>query len=82
MKPPRGGRCSVCGEQLRTKRITYTQELDGQLYGFSGVPADVCRACGQQYLAPDTNQADFIVGKPEARFYPGQPFFLIPAGVI
>src|SRR5947207_12780339 len=47
-------RCAVCGAQLRKKRISYTQELDGKMYLVREVPAEVCDQCGEQYLTPET----------------------------
>lgn len=47
-------KCSVCKSQLKEKKITYTQELEGKVYVVSDVPALVCSQCGEQYLSPDT----------------------------
>ncbi len=47
-------KCSVCGAQLKEKKIAYTQELEGKVYVVSDVPAQVCPQCGEQYLSPDT----------------------------
>ena len=47
-------RCSICGACLQHKTITYTQTLDERMYIVTGVPADVCPRCGEQYLSPDT----------------------------
>lgn len=47
-------KCSVCKGNLIQKKITYTQELEGQVYVVSDVPALVCNICGEQYLSPDT----------------------------
>lgn len=47
-------KCSVCKAQLKEKKITYTQELEGKVYVVSEVPALVCPQCGEQYLSPDT----------------------------
>lgn len=50
-------RCSACGGALTETRISYTQELDGQLFVVRGVPALVCRGCDEEYLAPETVDA-------------------------
>lgn len=47
-------KCSVCKSNLKQKKITYTQELDGKVYVVGDVPALVCLQCGEQYLSPDT----------------------------
>jgi len=46
--------CSVCGAQTQERKITYTQDLEGQIYLVTDVPAQVCPQCGEQYLSPDT----------------------------
>lgn len=47
-------KCSVCKGNLKEKKITYTQELEGKVYVVSAVPALVCSQCGEQYLSPNT----------------------------
>ena len=47
-------KCSVCKSNLKHKKITYTQELEGKVYVVSDVPALVCSQCGETYLSPDT----------------------------
>ena len=47
-------KCSVCKGNLKNKKITYTQELEGKVYVVSDVPALVCDQCGEIYLSPDT----------------------------
>lgn len=46
-------KCSVCKSNLKQKKITYTQELEGKIYVISDVPALICVICGEQYLSPD-----------------------------
>ena len=46
-------RCAVCGGELERKRLTYTKEEGGHLVAIGGVPAEVCRACGEEYFAPE-----------------------------
>ena len=46
-------RCAVCGGELERKRVTYTKEEDGRLVAIGGVPAEVCRTCGEEYFAPE-----------------------------
>ncbi len=47
-------KCSVCKGNLKNKKLTYTQELEGKVYVVSDVPALVCSQCGETYLSPDT----------------------------
>lgn len=47
-------KCSVCKTNLKQKKITYAQELDGKVYVVNEVPALVCPQCGEQYLFPNT----------------------------
>ncbi len=47
-------KCSVCKGNLKNKKITYTQELEGKVYVVSDVPALVCSQCGEIYLSPGT----------------------------
>jgi len=49
--------CSVCGAELRTEPITYTQPGGELISLVVGVPAQVCPQCGEQYLSPDTVDA-------------------------
>lgn len=56
LRDERGG-CSVCGGRVSSKRIVYIQEKQGDVYLVSGVPADVCVQCGEEYLEPDTVDA-------------------------
>lgn len=49
--------CSVCQGELEERRITYTQELDGNFYIVTDVPAQVCSQCAEQYLSPETVDA-------------------------
>jgi len=44
--------CAVCGGELEKKRVTYTKEEGGRLVAIGGVPAAVCRTCGEEYFAP------------------------------
>ena len=46
-------RCAVCGGKLEKKRVTYTKERAGQLVAVGGVPAEICRICGEEYFAPE-----------------------------
>jgi len=43
--------CAVCGGELEKKRVTYTKEEGGRLVAIGGVPAEVCRTCGEEYFA-------------------------------
>ena len=46
-------RCAVCRGELERKRVTYTKEEGGRLVAIGGVPAEVCRACGEEYFTPE-----------------------------
>ena len=46
--------CSNCETTLVSKKITYTQEIEGKVYFVEGVPALVCSICGEIYLSPNT----------------------------
>jgi YgiT-type zinc finger domain-containing protein len=39
---------------IQERKITYTRDLEGQIYLVTDVPAQVCPQCGEQYLSPDT----------------------------
>ena len=47
-------RCSRCQASLRQETITYTQIIDGAVSIVTGVTAEVCPQCGEQYLSSDT----------------------------
>ena len=49
--------CSVCGARLTTELITYAHTTGEHVYIITGVPAEVCPQCGEQYLAPETVDA-------------------------
>jgi len=49
--------CSVCGATLEKKTITYTQPIGDTVYLVTGVPAEVCTQCGEEYLTPETVDA-------------------------
>lgn len=61
-------KCSVCKGNLISKKITYTQELEGKVYVVSDVPALVCSQCGEQYLSPETvDEIQKVIEKGEQR---------------
>lgn len=49
--------CSVCGAEIKPRKITYPQTIDGKLYLVEDVPALVCSQCGEIYLTPETVDA-------------------------
>ena len=51
------GNCSVCGSELTSRAITFTQTKDGRFYVVADVPALVCLHCGEQYLSPEVVDA-------------------------
>lgn len=44
------GPCSFCDGELEERLVQYEYRWDGNLFGFEGVPAHVCRQCGEKYL--------------------------------
>ena len=54
---PVNSSCAVCGAGLRREMTTYTQTIGDKVYIVTGVEAEVCPQCGEQYLAPDTVDA-------------------------
>ncbi len=49
--------CSVCGTNLKSVRITFTQIIGDKVYIIEDVPAQVCPHCGEEYLPPSTVDA-------------------------
>lgn len=45
---------TVRGEHLSDKRVTYTVEIDGQVYIVRNVPARVNAETGERFFAPET----------------------------
>ena len=45
-------KCPVCGSGLEQKRITHPQQFEGNNIILENVPAQVCRQCGEVFLAP------------------------------
>lgn len=71
--------CSVCGAPVRPKRITYLQEKQGELLLVSGVPADVCVQCGEEYLRPETVDAiQTLLESPQAPETRQVPVYAFP----
>ena len=48
---------SICGSDLESQRITYTQTIGDRIYIVQDVPAQVCPRCGEVYLSPSTVDA-------------------------
>jgi len=46
--------CAICGGQLRKTVITHEEKRGGKLYLFRKVPAKVCGACGEIWIAGET----------------------------
>lgn len=61
--------CYFCGGALERRRIEHMHEWAGKRYLIRNVGADVCRQCGEVFLAPATLRAiDRVVKerKPDA----------------
>jgi len=49
--PTTQGTCAVCGGDLVPTAITHEEHRGGKLYIFHNVPAQVCRKCGEIWIA-------------------------------
>ena len=57
------GKCHVCGEQMREKRINQDFWLKGKLIVIESVPAGVCPQCGEKIVRADVGrQLDTMIG--------------------
>ena len=45
--------CAECGGVTEPTRTTLDERWGGELFVFEGVPAQVCRACGEVYLSSE-----------------------------
>lgn len=63
------GRCHVCGEQMRGKRIKQDFWIKGRLFVIEGIPAGVCRRCGEKVVKGDVGRrvAELIEGSKRLR---------------
>ncbi len=54
----RSGRdlCDFCGGQLVRKVVDLDIRVKGRLLICEGVPADVCRQCGEKYFSPAVSE--------------------------
>ena len=50
------GKCHVCGEQMREKRINQDFWLKGKLIVVESVPAGVCPQCGEKIVKADVGR--------------------------
>jgi YgiT-type zinc finger domain-containing protein len=50
-------RCYFCKGAVKPGRVTHVHRWKGQVIILEDVPADVCRQCGEVYLAPIVLQA-------------------------
>ncbi len=48
------GDCSFCGGEVQEEIVELDYRHKGKLYVFRGVPARVCRQCGEKYLMART----------------------------
>ncbi|HMH44352.1 MAG TPA: YgiT-type zinc finger protein [Pyrinomonadaceae bacterium] len=63
------GKCHVCGEQMREKRISQDFWLKGKLIVIESVPAGVCPQCGEKIVKADVGRqlATIIGNVPNSR---------------
>lgn len=45
--------CAICGGRKETKQVTLEHHWGEKLVIFEGVPAQVCRDCGEIWLSPE-----------------------------
>jgi YgiT-type zinc finger domain-containing protein len=50
------GKCHVCGEQMREKRINQEFWLKGKLVVIESVPAGVCPQCGEKIVKAEVGR--------------------------
>ena len=50
------GKCHVCGEQMKEKRINQDFRLKGKLIVIESVPAGVCPQCGEKIVKADVGR--------------------------
>ena len=50
------GKCHVCGEQMREKKINQDFWLKGKLIVIESVPAGVCPQCGEKIVNADVGR--------------------------
>jgi YgiT-type zinc finger domain-containing protein len=50
------GKCHVCGEQMREKRINQDYWLKGKLLVIESVPTGVCARCGEKIVRADVGK--------------------------
>lgn len=50
------GKCHVCGEQMREKRINQDFWVKGKLIVIESVPAGVCAQCGEKIVKADVGR--------------------------
>jgi YgiT-type zinc finger domain-containing protein len=50
------GKCHICGEQMREKKINQDFWLKGKLIVIESVPAGVCPQCGEKIVKADVGQ--------------------------
>jgi len=60
------GKCHVCGEQMKEKRINQDSWLKGKLVVIESVPAGVCPQCGEISQGRRRTTACYSDPKPQA----------------
>lgn len=50
------GKCHVCGEQMKEKKIKQDFWLEGKLVVIESVPAGVCPQCGEKVVKADVGR--------------------------
>ena len=56
--------CFICKGELEEKRVNYVVDLENTIIIIKGVPARVCKQCGEQFYDDETaKNIDTIVNK-------------------
>lgn len=48
--------CFMCKGELEEKKVNYVVDLEEAIIIIKGVPAKVCKQCGEQYFDDETSQ--------------------------
>ena len=65
--PTQGTRCALCGHSLQEALVLHEEQRGDRLFLFRNVPAQVCSACGETWIAEGTlAEVDRLIqeGKP------------------
>ncbi len=48
--------CAICGDRLRSKKVTIDRMVEGRLYLFENTPVQVCDRCGETWIPGRANE--------------------------